>query len=115
MSRRAIRNMNTLYPDATEADLASGNIIFLHKTSIGFLKYSKNFHLEQVCIPVGCALPLRWPPLGVSVQRGSLGGRLPERRPPVNRMTDMGKNITFPQLRLRAVIMLTKKSGDSVL
>ena len=43
MSRRAIRNMNTLYPDATEADLASGTINFLHKTSIGVLNTVRIF------------------------------------------------------------------------
>ena len=31
------------------------------------------------------------------------GGGLPDRDPPVNRITDKCKNITFPQLRLRAV------------
>ena len=74
-----------------------------------------NEFVKQECIPVGCVLPA-----AVAVRGGGLhqspptasGTRPPPRTrhppgpdtPPVNRITDTCKNITFPQPRLRAVI-----------
>ena len=77
---------------------------------------------EQECIPVGCV-----PPTAVAVggglhhappreqttpdqappQTGTPREQTPprSRHSPVNRITDTCKNITFPQLRLRAVMM----------
>ena len=54
--------------------------------------------IRQECIPVGCIPP--------ALYRTRGGGSLPDRDlpPPVNKITDRCKNITFPQLRLRAVI-----------
>ena len=54
---------------------------------------------EQECIPVGCVLPTLY-------HIGGLPDRDPPRQteiPPVNRITDRCKNITFPQLHLQLV------------
>lgn len=63
MSRRAIRNMNTLYPDATEEELAQGDnvcIICREEMAQGCKKLPCNhiFHtscLRLVLILVSCA------------------------------------------------------------
>ena len=59
--------------------------------------------LQQECIPVGCVPSAAvtvsggWVSRGVCVCPGGV-------HPPVNRITDRCKNITFPQLRLRTII-----------
>ena len=70
-------------------------------------------HFEQDCIPVGCVPSAA---VAVSGVGGLPGGCLPRRctppdpeadtPPPVNRITDTCKMITFPQLLLRTVKML---------
>ena len=53
------------------------------------------------------SLPYRVSLSGVSLTETPLDRDPPDRDPPlVNRITDRCKNITFPQLRLRAVITL---------
>ena len=69
-----------------------------------FLEYHvKGHYFKQECIPVGCV-----PPTAVAVMGGSPPGtpRPGTPSPFVNRITDTCKNITFPQLCLRAVINL---------
>ena len=57
------------------------------------------------CLPGGCLPGGIFPEEGVCPERGvCLGGV----HPPVNRITDMCKNITFRQLHLRAVISLNR-------
>ena len=61
---------------------------------------------QQEWIPVGCVPSAAVTVSGVSCLWGvSAWGYLPKWgvHPLVNRMTDMCKNITFPQLRLRTV------------
>ena len=71
-------------------------------------KFVSKIRIKQECIPVGCV-----PPAAVAVG-GSPSGTPRDQTPPgpgqnptlpMNRITDTCKNITFPQLRLRAVIM----------
>ena len=71
---------------------------------------------KQECIPVGYVPPAHWLTVSHSV-RLQWGHACPRRIPqgmqappgthdsPVNRMTDTCKNITIPQLRLRAVMI----------
>ena len=63
---------------------------------------------KQECIPVGCVPPALPPgtrhPLGPGTPRNQTP-LVPGTPPHVNRITDTCKNITFPQLRLRAVII----------
>ena len=65
---------------------------------------------EAVCFPGGCLLLG-----GVSASGGGaacfqgVSQHALRQTPPVNRITDSCKNITFPQLRLRAVIKNTFK------
>ena len=70
----------------------------------------KTYAAEQECIPVGCV-----PSAAVAVLKGSVSGQgegcvcLPRgmyTSSTVNRITDSCKNITFPQLRLRTVVIL---------
>ena len=78
------------------------------------------FNFQQECIPVGCV-----PSAAVaSPGEGGIcpGGCLPRscvcpggvHHPPVNRISDRCKNITFPQLLLRTVIIgfVQFSSGD---
>ena len=73
---------------------------------------------KQENIPVGCVLSLQWPSPGQGCLPGGclprgvcLAGCLPGRvyTSDVNRMTDRCKNITFPQLRLRTVIIAIER------
>ena len=78
-----------------------------------------NCQNEQECIPVGCISPASVAISGgVSAQGGvcvCLGCVLPPIAcwstypSPVNRMTHRSKNITFPQLHLRAVKMIKNR------
>ena len=77
---------------------------------------------KQECIPVGCVLPTlyhtrglpdrdppsldRDPPGQRPLNRDSPWTETPRQRPPAQRITDRCKNITFPQLCLRAVIII---------
>ena len=78
---------------------------------ITFLFTKINRNVKQECIPVGC-IPPALPPYGGSLcdrdppDRNPPPGQIPPwtETPPVNRITDRCKNITFPQLRLRAVM-----------
>ena len=56
---------------------------------------------QGVYLPGGCTCQGVYLPGGVP----AWGGYLPRYSPSVNRMTDRCKNITYPRLRLRAVIM----------
>lgn len=49
MSRRAIRNMNTLYPDATPEELAAAdNVCIICRSVVCFIKLSyNNFNLSN--------------------------------------------------------------------
>ena len=107
--------------------------LHLHR-KIKFMKmFAVKFIKRQECIRVGCvpsaAVAVCWDggwgvcqggvcrgvsvqgvsaqgvsALGVSAWRGVYPGMHWGRHPPVNRMTDRCKSITFPQLRLRTVI-----------
>ena len=58
------------------------------------------------CLPAKGRLPRGWLSRGVSARGVCVSKHALSQtpHPPVNRMTDRCKNITFPQLRLRAVI-----------
>ena len=73
------------------------------------LQRSQSKSNTQECIPVGCLPSAAVAVLcvcGGGLPRGGgvfLGGRLPRHLPPVNRITDRCKNITFSQILLRKV------------
>ena len=80
----------------------ANNVFYMLKST------SDKFRFKQECIPVGTYIPpalyrmegLIGGSLSVSVQGESLSRRyLPDRDPPINRITDRCKNITLPQLR----------------
>ena len=60
---------------------------------------------KQESIPVGCVLPVLYCTGGVPLDRD----------PSVNRITDRCKNISFPQLRLRAVKISLKSSNRTII
>ena len=104
-----------------------------YSISFGWQLFPIYFYLQQECIQVGCILttvvaipggsPLSIPPCAEPLEEAppgadpplgadSPGSRHPhasrhpwEQKPPVNKMTDMCKNITLPKLRLWAVKM----------
>ena len=93
LSRRSVSVQGSLYPGGGGGSLSRGSLSRRFLSRVGW----------------GWCLCPRSLSRGVSVQGvsdwgvfvvGSLSGRPP---PPVNRMTDRCKNITFLQLRLRAV------------
>ena len=70
------------------------------------------FELKQVCIPVGCIPPVAVEATGgVHIPSTPCPGACWDTLPPwTERLTDKCRNITFPQLHLRAVITSTPKS-----
>ena len=79
------------------------------KRNFILLYFKKKF--EQECIPVGCVQSTAVVVSGGGVPRGvSAGGCTPL---PVDRMTDTGENITFPQLLLQTVKTAGRKFKDS--
>ena len=65
--------------------------------------YHVTYPIMHLMLPV-CCLLTNWDPIAVQLLIYSAGARhagIPP--PPVNRITDTCKNITFPQLRLRAL------------
>ena len=76
---------------------SEGNFITVHR---GCVLSPEGVWPRGVSAPGGCLL-LRGSDPGVSAPGGCLlwGGSASDTPPPVNRITDMSKNITWPQLR----------------
>ena len=85
-------------------------------------KHSNRMHTTRSLLYRGISLTVNPPGQRPPGQRPPLDrdppGQSPPRQrpplardPPVNRITDMCKNITFPQLRLRVVIMIFEISS----